>query len=151
MALVRWQPTALFDLRNDMNRVFDTFRSNGPTSEAPSLAPSLAKWRPSVDIAENDDEYIINADLPGINREDLGVTVADGRLTLRVERRQVSEENSGSVHHVERVYGTFTRTFDLPGAVNADRIEATYRDGVLSVTVPKAEEAKRKKIQVSLK
>ena len=151
MALVRWQPTALFDLRNDMNRVFDTFRSNGPTSEAPSLAPSLAKWRPSVDIAENDDEYIINADLPGINREDLGVTVADGRLTLRGERRQVSEENSGSVHHVERVYGTFTRTFDLPGAVNADRIEATYRDGVLSVTVPKAEEAKRKKIQVSLK
>ena len=146
MALVRWQPTALFDLRNDMNRVFDTFRSNGPTSEA----PSLAKWRPAVDIAENDNEYIINADLPGINREDLGVTVDDGRLTLRGERRQVSEENNESVHRVERVYGTFTRTFDLPGAVNADRIEATYRDGVLKVTVPKAEEAKPKQIEVKI-
>jgi HSP20 family protein len=146
MALVRWQPASLFDLRNDMNRVFDTFRGNGPASDA----SRPAQWRPSVDIVENEDAYIINADLPGITREDLGVAVTDGRLTLRGERRHDSEESDGSVHRIERVYGAFTRSFDLPDAVKEDQIEATYLDGVLSVTVPKAEEVKPRQIEVKI-
>jgi HSP20 family protein len=121
MALVRWQPASLFDLRNDMNRVFDTFRGNGPASDA----SRPAQWRPSVDIT-------------------------DGRLTLRGERRHDSEESDGSVHRIERVYGAFTRSFDLPDAVKEDQIEATYLDGVLSVTVPKAEEVKPRQIEVKI-
>ncbi len=146
MALVRWQPTQLFDLRTEMNRMFDPFRSNEPASEA----PGPTAWRPSVDISENQNEYLITADLPGVNREDLTVTVTEGRLTLRGERRQTTEENNGSVHRVERLSGTFARSFDLPGAVNVDGIAATYRDGVLAVTVPKAEEAKPKQIEVKI-
>ncbi|MDA0334199.1 MAG: Hsp20/alpha crystallin family protein [bacterium] len=146
MALVRWQPTELFDLRNEMNRIFDPFRSNEPAIET----SSPAAWRPSVDIAETQNEYLITADLPGINREDLTVTVTEGRLTLRGERRQASEEKNGSAHRVERLYGTFSRAFDLPGAVNVDGITAIYQDGVLAVTVPKAEEAKPKQIEVKI-
>ena len=145
MSLVRWQPASFFDLRNDMSRVLDTFRGNESTGEAPSL-----RWRPSVDIAENQNEYIITADLPGINRDDLEVTITDGRLTIRGERQQVSQVNGASVHRVERVHGTFTRTFDLPSAVAAEQISAAYRDGVLSVTVQKAEEAKPKQIEVKI-
>ena len=147
MALVRWQPSNVFGLGNDFNRLFEGFNRNG--SDVAS-SPSVSTWKPSVDISETEDEFIVTADLPGINREDLNVTVADGRLTLRGERRQATQESEGSVHRVERVYGTFTRAFDLPTAVNAENITASYRDGVLSVSVPKAEEAKPKQIEVKI-
>ena len=145
MALVRWQPANIFDLSRDANRLFDSFRGNGNGE-----APLPAAFRPSVDIAENNDEYVVTADLPGIDREDLDVTVADGRLTIRGERRQNGESTTGPTRRVERVYGTFTRSFELPAEVKADHIAATYRDGVLSVTVPKAEEAKPKQIEVKI-
>jgi HSP20 family protein len=146
MALVRWQPTELFDLRNEMNRIFDNFRSD----EAASEASHAATWRPSVDIAENKNEFVITADLPGITREDIDVSVTEGRLTLRGERRQTLDEKSGSVHRAERVWGRFARVFDLPAAVSVDRIAAICRDGVLTITVPKAEEAKPKQIEVKI-
>ena len=143
MALVRWQPANIFDL--SPNRLFDSFwgTGNGET-------PRPAVFRPSVDIAENNDEYVVTADLPGIDRDDLDVTVADGRLTIRGERRQDGESQSGPARRVERVYGTFTRSFELPSEVKADGIGATYRDGVLTVTVPKAEESKPKQIEVKI-
>lgn len=147
MALVRWQPSNVFGLGNDFNRLFEGFTRSG--NDAASSGP-VSGWKPSVDISETQDEFVVTADLPGINREDLNVTVADGRLTLRGERRQAPTEPEGSVHRVERVYGTFTRAFDLPTAVNADNIAASYRDGVLSVSVPKAEEAKPKQIEVKV-
>ena len=145
MALIRYQPNELYGLRHDMNRLFDTIW-NGPETEA----PTTTGWRPSVDISETQNEFIVTADLPGINREDLDVSVNNGRLTIRGERRQTAESGEGNVHRVERVYGAFARAFDLPSAVNADNIGATYRDGVLSVTVPKAEEAKPKQIEVKI-
>ena len=131
MALVRWQPANIFDLST--NRLFDSFWGNGNGE-----APHEAAFRPSVDIAETNDEYVVTADLPGIDRDDLNVTVAEGRLTLRGERRQNGDSLSGPARSVERVYGTFTRSFELPSEVKADGIGATYRDGVLTVTVPKA-------------
>lgn len=146
MALVRWQPNDIFDLRRDVNQLFDTFWSNGDNGES----PRPAVWRPSVDISETKEDYVVTADLPGINREDLDVTVVNGRLTIRGTRKQESESTQGTVHRVERVQGTFTRSFDLPTAVAADRIEATYRDGVLTVSVPKAEEAKPRQIEVKV-
>ena len=147
MALVRWQPSNAFGLGNDFNRLFEGFTRNG-NDAAPSA--SVSTWKPSVDISETQDEFVVTADLPGINREDLNVTVADGRLTLRGERRQASQESERSVHRVERIYGTFARSFDLPAAVNSENITASYRDGVLSVSVPKAEEAKPKQIEVKI-
>mgnify|MGYP003574817836 CR=1 FL=1 len=146
MALVRWQPSNVFGLGNDFNRLFEGFTRDGSVSSP----PPASTWKPSVDISETQDEFVVTADLPGINREDLNVTVADGRLTIRGERRQESQAAEGSIHRVERVYGTFTRAFDLPTAVNSENITASYRDGVLSVSVPKAEEAKPKQIEVKI-
>ena len=144
MALVRWQPRELFGIGRDFDRLFDGLWSgDGP-------APREAVWRPSVDIAETDRDFVLTADLPGIAREDLDITLADGRLTIKGRRHRESESKEGSAHRVERAYGTFTRAFDLPAAVDAEAVAATYKDGVLEVTVPKAEEARPKQIEVKV-
>lgn len=148
MALVRWQPANVFGLGNDFNRrLAEGFNRKVNETESSQTDPV---WKPSVDISETKDEFVVTADLPGISREDLEVTVAEGRLTIRGERRRASQDTEGSVHRVERVYGTFTRSFDLPSAVNAENITATYRDGVLAIGVPKAEEAKPRQIEVKI-
>ena len=143
MALVRWQPRELFGIGRDMDRLFDGLWSDG-------AAPREAVWRPSVDIAETDHDFVLTADLPGIAREDLDLTVVDGRLTIKGQRRRESDSKEGNVHRVERAYGTFTRAFDLPAAVDPETVAATYKDGVLTVTVPKAEEARPKQIEVKV-
>ena len=146
MALVRWQPRELFSLRRDFDRLFEDLWSNdeGATNGRETT------WRPSVDIRETDQEFLIHADLPGIRQEDLEITVTDGRLTIKGQRHQEKESKEGGLHRVERAYGTFTRTFDLPAAVDTGAVAAAYRDGVLTVTVPKAEEAKPKQIEVKV-
>lgn len=143
MALVRWQPREIFGIGRDMDRLFDGLWGDG-------AAPREAVWRPSVDIAETDHDFVLTADLPGIAREDLDLTVVDGRLTIKGQRRRESDSKEGNVHRVERAYGTFTRAFDLPAAVDPETVAATYKDGVLTVTVPKAEEAKPKQIEVKV-
>ena len=145
MALVRWQPRELFGFGRDMDRLFDGLWSNGD-----GAAPREAVWRPSVDIRETDHEFLIHADLPGIGKEDLEITVVDGRLMIKGQRHREKESKEGGAHRVERAHGTFTRTFDLPAAVDTEAVAATYKDGVLSVTVPKAEEAKPKQIEVKV-
>ena len=152
MALVRWQPADIFDLSRDANRLFGNFWGNGNGNGSANDTNDTARplvWRPSVDIAESKDEYVLSADLPGASRDDLEVTVVDGRLTISGQRTKNGESEEKSTH-TERLYGTFTRSFDLPAAVSADRIIAIYRDGVLTVTVPKAEEAKPKQIEVKI-
>lgn len=147
MALIRWQPRELFDLRREVDRLFESvWGGNGENAEY--ARPAV--WRPSVDIAETESDFIVTVDLPGISREDLDVTVVNNRLTIKGERRKDSESKERNVHRVERTYGTFTRDFDLPTAVNAEKITASYKDGVLTVMVPKAEEAKPKQIEVKV-
>lgn len=151
MALVHWQPTDLFDLRRDMNRLFAPWGTD-PQSNGSEPEPSRqAVWRPVVDIGETSDEYLVTADLPGVDRDNIEVTVVDGRLTIRGERHQQTKADDGTVHRVERIFGTFSRSFDLPTAVNAENITAVYSDGVLTVSVPKAEEAKPKQIEIKVK
>ncbi len=146
MALVRWQPRELFSLRRDVDRLFDDL---WPNDEGATNGEGTV-WRPSVDIRETDHEFLIHADLPGISKEDLEITVVDGRLMIKGQRHRENESKEGGAHRVERAYGTFTRTFDLPAAVDTEAVAATYKDGVLSVTVPKAEEAKPKQIEVKV-
>ena len=146
MALVRWQPRELFSLRRDVDRLFDDLwpKDEGATNGEGTV------WRPSVDIRETDHEFLIHADLPGIGKEDLEITVVDGRLMIKGQRHREKESKERGAHRVERAHGTFTRTFDLPAAVDTEAVAATYKDGVLSVTVPKAEEAKPKQIEVKV-
>ncbi len=112
---------------------------------------TLAEWSPSVDIEESDDSYLIKADLPGVKKKDIEVTIDNGVLNISGEKRVEKETGKGTKQHrTERYCGSFARYFTLPRAVQADKIEAQFSDGVLSLTIPKTEEAKPKSIEVKV-
>ena len=143
MALVRWSPVRnTFGPQSELNRLMDDFF--GRSFESPTV------WQPVVDIEESPEGYLVRAELPGMKLEDIKITVADNALSIRGEKRREEEKKGTSYHRVERVYGSFERSFSLGHVVAADKIEATYRDGVLEVSIPKAEEAKAREIQVKV-
>jgi HSP20 family protein len=111
---------------------------------------TVADWMPTVDISESESEYLIKAELPEVKREDVKVTVEDGVLTLQGERRQEKEEKGKKYHRVERSYGTFVRSFTLPESVDESAVKAEYKDGVLSLHLPKTEKVKPKAIEVKV-
>ena len=146
MALVRSQPHDLFDLRREMSRRFGSMLGNG---EMPDCYSPNA-WRPAIDVAESEDDFVLTTDLPGIDRQDIDVSVVDNQLTIKGERKQESPSKDKRTHYAERPWGAFTRVFDLPTTVNAGGIAATYRDGVLSVSVPKAEATKPRQVEIAV-
>lgn len=107
-----------------------------------------AGWLPAVDVRESDEEFVFMAELPGISRDDVEITVENSILTLRGERRFNEEDEQKNYRRIERAYGSFSRSFTLPSAVDAEKIQATFADGMLTVTVPKAEVAKARKIEI---
>ena len=136
--LARWEP---FD--GLINNFFeDTWR------RPPQFA--VAVWYPPVDIFESKDSYLIRAELPGMKKEDFNLELDEGTLTLSGERKAAEPAEGVAYHRAERLAGKFTRSFHLPQTVAQDGIKATYRDGILEVHVPKAEEAKPKKITVNV-
>jgi HSP20 family protein len=142
MTLVRWDPMReLASMEIDrLNRMFTDFF---PTQFART-------WMPAVDIYETDEghEYVIKAELPEMRREDINITFEGGVLTLRGERKAEFEETKDTYHRMERQYGSFTRSFTLPATVDAAKISASYKDGVLTIRVPQREEARPKTIEV---
>jgi len=148
MTLVRWDPfRELEDMSERLNRVFSRpsgLRNNGKE------AMTVADWMPTVDISENEAEYLIKAELPEIKKEDVKVTVEDGVLTLQGERRQEKEEKGKKFHRVERSYGSFVRSFTLPESVDEGAVKAEYKDGVLNLHLPKTEKVKPKAIDVKV-
>jgi HSP20 family protein len=147
MELVRWEPfEGLNRIQSRINDLFDdTFgrARNYPVSTA-------GVWVPPVDILESKDSYLIRAELPGMKKEDFNLEVKDGTLTLSGERKFEETANGVEYHRVERVTGKFSRSFYLPQTVKHDGIKASYRDGILEVHVPKAEDAKPRQITVSV-
>lgn len=129
MKLVRWDPFQ--DLL--------TMRREG----------SFGAWAPPVDIFERQDHLVIRAEIAGVRKEDMDVRIENGVLTLHGERKHESEVTEANAHRLERTYGSFTRSFSLPTTVDASKVTATYRDGVLEVTVPKVETAKPKKVEIN--
>lgn len=105
---------------------------------------------PEFDLSETDEHIVLKADLAGIDVKDLDINITDNVLVVKGERKEEQEEKNACYHQVERRFGTFTRSFTLPGDVKADEIEATYKDGVLRLTIPKAEPIKPKKIEVKV-
>lgn len=101
-----------------------------------------------VDVVENNEAYVIKAELPGISKNDVKITLHENVLTIKGEKKQEKEEKDRNFHRVERSYGSFERSFTLPSGVKDDKIEAAYKDGILTITLPKAEEAKPKEIEV---
>ena len=140
-------PTLWRDPFRRMERFFDDdFFAPFRTLERGSLDEDV--WMPAIDIRESEDELVVSADLPGLTKDDIEVTVEDNRLTVSGERKWDEETREDRYHRIERAYGKFSRTLTLPSAVNAERVEASFKDGILNVTIPKAEEAKRKQIAV---
>ena len=111
---------------------------------------TVATWAPRVDIAEDDKEYVINAELPGITKEDVKVSVENGVLSISGERKTEKEEKGKKFHRIEQSYGTFVRSFTLPEGSSGEKISAEFRDGILKVHVPKDEKAKAKAIEVKI-
>ena len=108
------------------------------------------EWMPMVDVTETKDEIVVRAEVPGMTKEDISVTLQDNVLTLRGEKKQEKRELEAAFHRLERSYGSFVRSFTLPTLVQADKVKAAYKDGVLTITLPKAEEVKPKEISISV-
>lgn len=146
MAITRWRPFRdIVSIQDEMNRLFDDFFGR------PLTRPECEDaWSPSVDVSETKDNVIINAEIPGMSKEDVKVSVQDNVLTLSGERKQEKEEKNANYHRIERNYGSFRRSFTLPTPVQPDKVKATYKDGILRITLPKTEEVKPKEIPISV-
>ena len=143
--LNRWEPfRGATALQEQINRVF------GDVLERSSEESNLTAWAPAVDIFETEHELVVKADLPDVNSQDLDIRVENNILTIRGERKFEKKVNEDNYLRVERAYGTFSRSFTLANSVNADAIKAEYQNGVLTLTIPKREEAKPKQIKVNV-
>ncbi|MBW2020913.1 MAG: Hsp20/alpha crystallin family protein [Deltaproteobacteria bacterium] len=114
----------------------------------PSLFPEEREWVPAFDVSETDKELIVRAELPGMDKKDINITLSDGILTIKGDKKHEKKEENENYHCIERHYGAFSRTMRLPCEVKADKVDATYKDGVLRITLPKSETAKPKKIEI---
>lgn len=147
MAVMRWTPVGnLSSFQHEMNRMFNDFFQGGNGDEASSRVGS---WSPAVDIHETDDGYVLKAELPGVSKDDVSIDVHQNTLTLRGERKYESAVKDERYHRVERAYGTFQRSFVLPAMVDQEHVQATFKDGVLELHLPKSEAAKPKRIAIN--
>lgn len=154
MNIVKWQrPTLtnwpsfgrLSDLRDEIDRLFES-----PLTELTRTSHLFSGWTPALDVHEDKNNFVVKAELPGMKREDIEVSLHDGTLSLSGERKAEAKHADAEVYRAERFFGRFQRTVALPTAVAADKVTASYKDGVLTITLPKTEEAKPKQIDVSV-
>src|SRR6266849_7574028 len=146
MSIVRYDPFRdLRTLQEEVNRLFSTNLNRSFGDEG----IGRGAWSPSVDIYENKDQIVLEAELPGMKQEDFDLTIENNVITLRGERRFEKTDDADNYHRVERSYGSFTRSFTLPQTVSSEGATAEYRNGVLRVTLPKREETKARRIEIS--
>jgi len=151
--LTRWQrpdlswPTfgRLTSLRDEIDRLFQA-----PLAELARGSRLLSGWTPALDIFEDKDNLVVKAELPGMKREDIQVSLHDGSLSISGERKTETKHEDAEVYRSERFVGRFERTITLPTPVASDKVKAEYKDGILTITLPKTEEAKPKQIEVNV-
>ena len=149
MTLVRYEPWNLLDrLQKEFNlqNILEPYEREIVSDDSSDVVTS--RWRPAVDIKEEEDRFVIYADLPGVDPKDIEITMDQGVLTLKGERSEETKEESEGYRRVERVSGSFYRRFSLPDTADADRIEAEGKNGVLEITLPKHEKVQARKITV---
>jgi HSP20 family protein len=147
MNISRWDPfRELEDMSHRLNRMF----AGNAVQRSGQENMTFPDWQPSVDISETPETFVITAELPEVKRDDIKVTIDNGVLTLKGERRLDKEEKGKKFHRIERSYGTFVRSFSLPDSVDDSRIKADAKDGVLTVTLGKAAKEKPKTIEVKV-
>ena len=149
MALTRWDPFRdLVSLQERMNRLFEDSMARSNTTDQEM---GMGAWTPAVDIYETPEEIVLRADLPGVSQKDIDLRIESNTLTLRGERRFMKEAKEEDYHRIERSYGTFSRSFQLPGSIDQTGIRAGHTEGVLEVHLPKREDTKPKQIKVDVK
>jgi HSP20 family protein len=116
----------------------------------PSVKPLRGEWAPSLDVSETKQNVVVKGEVPGMDPKDIDISYADGVLTIKGEKKQEQEENDENYHVVERRYGSFSRSIRLPHEIQSDKIKASYKNGVLKVSLPKSEEAKKKEIRIKV-
>ena len=145
--LVRWNPFREFE---DMERRFDSLLGRPSFTPMWRRAPAEQMgWTPAIDVFEKDDSFVVKAEIPGMKEEDIDISVSGDTLTIKGERKAESEVKEEDYHYCERCYGSFSRSISIPSSVDAAKIEASYNNGILEVTLPKAPEVKPKKIEVA--
>ncbi len=150
-AMTRTAKSPFFVPRENLHGLFDRVFDNfwGDSDFVTDSEAGRRTWLPAVDIYENDDAFVATADLPGLKKDDIDVSIEDNVLTVSGERKFEKSDDQGIFRRVERSYGTFRRSFALPRGVDPSKVEAKFEDGVLSLTLPKSEMAKSRKIAVS--
>ena len=159
MTLIRWAPLnelspwhSMDDLalefthmQREIDRIFDRVRTGAKDDGQSSF------WIPPVDIVERENDYFVRVELPGVNKSDVKITAKNDVLTIKGEKKMEVEKKEDNFHRIERSYGTFQRSFTLPSSVMSDKIEASYNDGILTISLPKSEETKPREIEVKVK
>ncbi len=144
MALVRYEPWSMMEqLRKEMDRMYD---QRGATENGSAVT---SDWSPSVDVKEEAKRFVIKADIPGVDPKDIDVHMENGMLTIKGERKAEHEENREGYKRIERSYGSFYRRFTMPDTADAEKINATSKNGVLEITIPKQEKTQPRKISVN--
>ena len=138
-----WRPFEFDRIRREMDRLWDSFLEGKPMRRA-------GEWLPSIDVSETKSDLVIKAELPGMDPKDIDISMNNGFLTIKGEKKHEREEKDENYHLVERSYGSFTRSVRLPKEVQSDKITASFKNGVLRVTLPKSEEAKKKEIKIKV-
>ena len=146
MQIAKWRPWGVTSFQDEMNRFFDDVLPGGGRG----LELLNGNWVPPLDIAETDDEIVVKAELPGLTAEDLKISIQGDHLTIQGEKRSEREENGKSFHRVERTFGKFLRSVQLPTEVDNEKTKATYKNGVLELHLAKREEVKKKEIQIEV-
>jgi HSP20 family protein len=153
MPLIRWRPRREWDpffdmlgLRDEINRLFNVSLTKGT-----GATPGAVTWAPAVDIVEEKGEYIVKAELPGLTKDDIDISVQGNIVTIKGEKKQEKEVKEGSYYSLERSFGRFERSFELGAEIDASKVKATFKDGVLELVLPQSESAKPKQIKVEVK
>jgi len=148
MEIIPWRPPGgeFGSLRREMDDLWRRF-----FGETPLTRRAGEEWWPTVDVSETKDNFMIKAELPGMDEKDVSVTISGNVLTIKGEKKKEEEEKDEHHYRAERYYGSFQRSFQLPSSIKADKIEADFEKGILKVTLPKVEEAKKKEVKIKVK
>ena len=147
MELIPWRPFGtLSSSRRDLDSFWNRF-----FRETPSMGTFTEEWLPSVDISETRKNFIVKAELPGLDAKDVSVSLSGDLLIIKGEKKREEEEKDEHHHYIERYSGSFQRSFQLPTSVKGDKVEAHFEKGVLKVSIPKVEEAEKKEIEIKVK
>jgi HSP20 family protein len=145
--LAPWRPfRELEKMRREMDRLWDSFFEERPRRRG----EEIGEWLPSLDVSETKGDLVVKAEIPGIDPKDIDISLTNDLLTIKGEKKQEKEEKEENYHLIERSYGSFTRSIRLPKEVQSDKINASYKNGLLKITLPKSEEAKKKEIKIKV-